>query len=190
MIVKNCPITKKDSEVKLEYIVDKSSEYVSNTGSIHTGVDIECDYVYSVFDGVVIQICMLDEHMSVTVQYNGTYSVRFSHMKRVDCNAGQLIKRGDLIGSSDEFVHFELLTSYRSEYGSKVIVGDLELFKSDPIDIVLGKMKFEDTPNYSKNYNYALEGDYSTEPLDDISNMPISMIQELTNGVDPDADIH
>ena len=51
-------------------------------------------------------------------------------------------------------------------------------------------MKFEDTHNYSKNYNYALEGDYSTEPLDDISNMPISMIQELTNGVDPDADIH
>ena len=190
MIIKNCPITKKDSNVKLEYIVDETSKYVLDSKSIHTGVDIECENVYSVFDGVVIQCCMLDDHMSMIVQYNGSYCVRYSNMKSCELIVGHLVKNGDLLGSADEFVHFELLSTVRSSSGTKVTVGSLRLFKIDPMDVVCGKMKFSDTPDYSNNQDYALQGEYSTEPLDNVSNMTASMIQELTNGVDPNADIY
>lgn len=190
MIIKNCPVTKTDSNVIKEYVVDENSKYVLDSKSIHTGVDIECENVYSVFDGVVIQCCMLDDHMSMIVQYNGTYCVRYAHLKSCECTAGHLVKNGDLLGVADEFVHFELLSTVRSTSGTKVTVESLRLFKIDPMDVVCGKMKFSDTPAYSNNRDYAIVGDYSTEPLDNVSNMTASMIQELTNGVDPNADIY
>lgn len=190
MIIMNCPITNTNSEIKMPFIDSETDPNFKQSRSYHTGVDISCNKVYSVLSGVVIQVCLFDDHRRIVVQYNREYAVCYANMNEIFWEVGQPVKAGSEIGVADGFVHFELWRTSKGNSLWRTYVNNIMFYKHDPTEIVTGKTVFAPIIQYDTGDQYAIYGDGSTEAITDIHNLPPSMLQEFSNGGgDDDADI-
>ena len=104
----------------------------------HTGVDIQTTQVYSVCEGVVIEIGNNIEGITVSVQYNVNICVRYCCLQNTELTLGQGIHMGDLVGTTEDFVRFEYAITDKLESLWPVRINILQYYKQDPINIVEG----------------------------------------------------
>lgn len=133
-IIVNCPITHKDSKILKDWIVDpKSKEYRQNKG-YHTGIDIVAENVYSICAGVCTYVGKSSEERNVViVQYDHNLSFRYCNLDVISVRKGQLISEPytQEIGVAHEYVHFEAITTTKSNWC--VRVGGRDYYKNDPM---------------------------------------------------------
>lgn len=108
----------------------------------HTGIDIVTTDVYSICNGVVIHIGkeIKTNKYEITVQYNAKICVRYCNLSTVNIRAGSIVMDGDLLGCSEDFVHFEYVTTLANGSKHIVRVGKVTYYKQDPEPILLGKI--------------------------------------------------
>ena len=190
MIIVNCPITNTNSEIMTPFVDSETDRYYKENQSYHTGVDIVCNKVYSVLSGVVIQVCLFDDHKRIVVQYNREYAVCYANMNEIFWEVGQSVQAGSEIGVADGFVHFELWLTTKGNSLWRTYVNNIAFYKHDPTEIATGETVFAQIIQYDTDDQYAIYGDGSTEEITDIHNLPPAMLQEFSNGRgDDDAEI-
>ena len=138
MTIKNCIISRKDSQVNVTNI----------------NVDIYCDNVYSICPGVVSYVGRYDYFYVVVVQYTTNVCFQYKHLKSTDIKVGQHIDRLTLLGEADKYVQFAYLTSAENVYPCRI--GNRTYYKQKPLDILLN--------GYDSDYIY---GDGIGHPWDD-----------------------
>lgn len=128
--IKNCPITHTDA------MIIRPWEY--STDDFHTGIDLFCDRVYSICSGVVIELDKsIDNTYVVTVQYTDDIIVRYLHLAATAVAFGQIVKIDDIIGTAEEYVHFEYATKQNSMFSVR-LSNALGFFKHDPYEVAAG----------------------------------------------------
>lgn len=137
-IVENCKITKSDSAILRHWMTGATN---------HTGVDIAGSEIYSMCDGVVVQVGTgSDNKYAVTVQYDVHRCVRYLNLLTASVVPGQLIKLGDSIGKADKFVHFEyIITASLTNPVFPVRIGTVTYYKYNPIELVQGTTQLPST---------------------------------------------
>ena len=151
MILNNCILTHTDSEILKFYDVSTSSQI------FHTGVDILADEIYTTCKGVCIYNGLIDEQPSCTIQYSQNICLRFSHLKEVSVEQGQLVSYNQQIGLADKYVHFEYLTSERSYPYFRVFFNANQsyfMYKHDPMLVLSGNTVFDNTDIAPKPLRY------------------------------------
>jgi murein DD-endopeptidase MepM/ murein hydrolase activator NlpD len=119
-------------ELVLGLPIDKKSNFLLESGygerqhpvlgdvRMHTGIDLAAEEgvpVVATEDGVVIVAKLLGAWGNkIVVQHNDAYSTSYSHMKSMNVNEGDQVKKGQVIGlvghtglSAKNHLHFELL---------------------------------------------------------------------------------
>lgn len=122
MIIKNCRITKQDSEV------------LNHTD---TYIELSAQYVYAVCDSVVIDVSKTSATLyRVILQYDNIISVLYNNLKVVNVASGHVIKEGTKLGEcQSKTVHFEYLTQTKFSSTSALYLGGVKYYKQDPISI-------------------------------------------------------
>lgn len=142
-IIKNCVITHTDAVITKTYNVRSGLE------EYHLGVDVEAENVYCPCYGVCIYNGLLDNKPSCTVQYSENICLRFTHLREVLVEPGDLVTYDQQIALADEYVHFEYLTSEQSYPYFRVFFcceQSYYLYKHDPMLILSGNTVFDNTP--------------------------------------------
>ena len=174
MKIKNCSLTNTD----IEYPEAGTKNGFGKIGNdIHTGVNIKCKNVYSVCDGVVIDAAQYTVGNMIVVQYGKTICLVYSMLKESFVVPGQLIRKGALLGTTDDFVHFEYLRTDNNPISVTFIYKSIALHPNDPLEVLDGSYQFYSSTD-SEYSNYSLEGDYSTEIVTDFSHLPPSFLAE------------
>lgn len=177
MKILNCILTNTDieyPEVGTKYGFGKTRD------DIHTGVNIKCKNVYSICDGVVIDAAKYTNGNLVLIQYDKTICLLYSMMRELFVVPGQLIRKGTMLGTADDFVHFEYLRTDNNPLNVTFIYKSIALHPNDPIEVLDGSYDFYSSTE-TKYSNYALEGDYSTEIVTDFSKLPPSFFAETAS---------
>lgn len=147
-ILNNCIITHENSEILKYYGVTSSGT------SYHTGVDIEGTNIYCPCKGVCIFNGLIENKPSCTVQYSNNICLRFTHLKEVNVNEGQLVEYDSIIGIADKYVHFEYLTSENTYPHFRVFFNAQNsyfMYKHDPMLVLSGNTGFDNHPVASTN---------------------------------------
>ena len=155
IIIKDCIITLKDSEVLKEYGEDRYYNY-------HTGIDLKAKEIYSPFRGVVVQKCFVDdiEHYGIVLQYSENICLRFTNLKECYVVSGSTVETNQKVGLADGFVHFEYLTSEENYPSFKVfLTNEVAFFKHDPWLILSGNILFDQG---HLSIEYTTEKEYET----------------------------
>jgi murein DD-endopeptidase MepM/ murein hydrolase activator NlpD len=80
----------------------KRSDPVNGKPAFHTGIDFRSkpgDEIYATADGVVFKAYYNGGYGNyVVIDHKNGYATSFSHLKKFEVHAGQLVHRGDLIG--------------------------------------------------------------------------------------------
>lgn len=174
MKILNCILTNTDieyPEVGTKYGFGKTAD------DVHTGVNIKCKNVYSICDGVVIDSAKYINGNMVLIQYDKTICLVYSMLKESFVVPGQLIRKGKMLGTTDDFVHFEYLRTDKNPISVTFVYKSIALHPNDPIVVLNGSYQFYSSTD-SAYSNYALEGDYSTEIVTDFSKLPPSFLAE------------
>ena len=177
MKILNCILTNTDieyPEVGTKYGFGKTADYV------HTGVNIKCKNVYSICDGVVIDSAKYINGNMVLIQYDKTICFLYSMIRESFVVPGQLIRKGTILGTTDDFLHFEYLRTDNNPLSVTFIYKSVAFHPNDPIHVLDGSYNFYSSTE-SKYSNYALEGDYSTEIITDFSKLPPSFLAETAS---------
>jgi len=141
-IITNCVITHEDSEILKEYDVKTGSKVY------HTGVDIKATTLYTPCQGVCIFTGLVSNKPSCTIQYSQNICIRYTHLKEVSIEAGQLVEYNQNIGIADKYVHFEYLTSepiYPSFRVFFCATVSYYMYKHDPMLILEGNVVFDNS---------------------------------------------
>lgn len=135
MDILNCRVTKSDTQVTKFF-----GKQVD--GTWHTGCDITAQNVYSICDGVVINIAKEQSStFVVTVQYNANRCVRYGNLVSVEVTLGKPIVDGQMVGRAAKSVHFEYCVKDSvSKFPFRV--GLSTYYKVDPIDLIADKIAF------------------------------------------------
>lgn len=146
----NCPLTGKSSFVTYPYISDEKSIWYRRYGGLHSGIDILCDKAYSICKGVVAYVGqdMDNNTYSVTIQYNSEESIRYCNLKSSEVGRGDIIERDQLIGYTDNHLHFEYVTRTQRESIWPVRISKFQYYKQDPEDYASGKAILPDSIYY------------------------------------------
>ena len=177
MKILNCILTNTDieyPEVGTKYGFGKTAD------DVHTGVNIKCKNVYSICDGVVIDSAKYINGNMVLIQYDKTICFLYSMIRESFVVPGQLVRKGTILGTADDFVHFEYLRTDNNPLSVTFIYKSVALHPNDPIHVLDGSYNFYSSTE-SKYSNYALEGDYSTEIITDFSKLPPSFLAETAS---------
>lgn len=177
MKILNCILTNTDieyPEVGTKYGFGKTAD------DVHTGVNIKCKNVYSICDGVVIDSAKYIDGNMVLIQYDKTICFLYSMIRESFVVPGQLVRKGTILGTADDFVHFEYLRTDNNPLSVTFIYKSVALHPNDPIHVLDGSYNFYSSTE-SKYSNYALEGDYSTEIITDFSKLPPSFLAETAS---------
>lgn len=177
MKILNCILTNTDieyPEVGTKYGFGKTAD------DVHTGVNIKCKNVYSICDGVVIDSAKYIDGNMVLIQYDKTICFLYSMIRESFVVPGQLFRKGTILGTADDFVHFEYLRTDNNPLSVTFIYKSVALHPNDPIHVLDGSYNFYSSTE-SKYSNYALEGDYSTEIITDFSKLPPSFLAETAS---------
>lgn len=177
MKILNCILTNTDIEYPE---VGTKYGFGETRDDIHTGVNIKCKNVYSICDGVVIDVAKYTSGNMVLIQYDKTICLMYSMMRESFVVPGQLIRKGTMLGTADDFVHFEYLRTDNNPLNVTFIYKSIALHPNDPIEVLDGSYDFYSSTE-TKYSNYALEGDYSTEIVTDFSKLPPSFLAETAS---------
>ena len=141
MDILNCRVTKSDTQITKFF-----GKQVD--GTWHTGCDITAHNVYSICDGVVINIAKEQAGtFVVTVQYDNNRCVRYGNLSDVEVSLGKPIVDGQMVGRAAKSVHFEYcLKNQTSRFPFRV--GSATYYKTDPIQIIRDEIAFM---SYGKN---------------------------------------
>lgn len=174
MKIRNCSLTNTDIEYPE---VGTKDGFGKNGNDVHTGINIKCKSVYSICDGVVIDVAQYTVGNMIIVQYDKTVCFIYSMLKESFVVPGQLIRKGTMLGTTDDFVHFEYLRTDKNPISVTFVYKSIALHPNDPIAVLDGSYQFYSSTD-SAYSNYALEGDYSTEIVTDFSKLPPSFLAE------------
>jgi murein DD-endopeptidase MepM/ murein hydrolase activator NlpD len=177
MKILNCILTNTDieyPEVGTKYGFGKTAD------DVHTGVNIKCKNVYSICDGVVIDSAKYINGNMVLIQYDKTICFLYSMIRESFVVPGQLVRKSTILGTTDDFLHFEYLRTDNNPLSVTFIYKSVALHPNDPIQVLDGSYNFYSSTE-SKYSNYALEGDYSTEIITDFSKLPPSFLAETAS---------
>lgn len=177
MKILNCVLTNTDieyPEVGTKYGFGKTAD------DVHTGVNIKCKNVYSICDGVVIDSAKYINGNMVLIQYDKTICFLYSMIRESFVVPGQLVRKSTILGTTDDFLHFEYLRTDNNPLSVTFIYKSVALHPNDPIQVLDGSYNFYSSTE-SKYSNYALEGDYSTEIITDFSKLPPSFLAETAS---------
>lgn len=177
MKILNCILTNTDieyPEVGTKYGFGKTAD------DVHTGVNIKCKNVYSICDGVVIDSAKCINGNMVLIQYDKTICFLYSMIRESFVVPGQLVRKSTILGTTDDFLHFEYLRTDNNPLSVTFIYKSVALHPNDPIQVLDGSYNFYSSTE-SKYSNYALEGDYSTEIITDFSKLPPSFLAETAS---------
>lgn len=134
MIIPNCGITKTDARVVKECVMSKDSDTYKKTKQYHTGIDLEADAVYSLYDGIIVMIGSDSRGYTVIVRTGSTFCISYSSMKELaSIELGSDIHSGDKIGVVKNQVHVEYLTRGESKW--PVRIGQDTWYKTDTGDM-------------------------------------------------------
>ena len=173
----NCILTNTDIEYPE---VGTKYGFGKNADDVHTGVNIKCKDVYSICDGVVIDAAKYTNGNMVLIQYDKTICFLYSMIRESFVVPGQLIRKGKMLGTADDFVHFEYLRTDNNPLSVTFIYKSIALHPNDPIQVLDGSYNFYSSSELEYS-NYALEGDYSTEIVTDFSKLPPSFLAEIAS---------
>lgn len=177
MKILNCILTNTDIEYPE---VGTKYGFGKNADDVHTGVNIKCKDVYSICDGVVIDAAKYTNGNMVLIQYDKTICFLYSMIRESFVVPGQLIRKGKMLGTADDFVHFEYLRTDNNPLSVTFIYKSIALHPNDPIQVLDGSYNFYSSSELEYS-NYALEGDYSTEIVTDFSKLPPSFLAEIAS---------
>ena len=177
MKILNCILTNTDTEYPE---VGTKYGFGKNADDVHTGVNIKCKNVYSICDGVVIDSAKYINGNMVLIQYDKTICFLYSMIRESFVVTGQLIRKGTILGTTDDFLHFEYLRTDNNPLSVTFIYKSVAFHPNDPIHVLDGSYNFYSSTE-SKYSNYALEGDYSTEIITDFSKLPPSFLAETAS---------
>lgn len=177
MKILNCILTNTDIEYPE---VGTKYGFGKNADDVHTGVNIKCKDVYSICDGVVIDAAKYTNGNMVLIQYDKTICFLYSTIRESFVVPGQLIRKGKMLGTADDFVHFEYLRTDNNPLSVTFIYKSIALHPNDPIQVLDGSYNFYSSSELEYS-NYALEGDYSTEIVTDFSKLPPSFLAEIAS---------
>lgn len=141
-VIENCLVTKGSTKLLKLWCDDTTKE-------LHSGIDLSAREVYSISNGVIIEVGQVAKHKCVTVQYDEKTCVRYMNLDSVSILLGHTISFGDKIGDVGSFVHFEYLTPEKSLW--PVRIGPLRYYKHDPIDLLTGKFEFKSDIRFVQN---------------------------------------
>jgi hypothetical protein len=177
MKILNCILTNNDieyPEVGTKYGFGRTED------DIHTGVNIKCKNVYSICDGVVIDSAKYKNGYLVLIQYDNTICLLYSMLRESFVVPGQLIRKGTILGTTDDFVHFEYLRTDKNPLSLTFIYKSIALHPNEPKEVLDGSYNFYSSIE-TRYSNYSLEGDYSTEIITDFSKLPPSFLAETAS---------
>lgn len=177
MKILNCILTNTDIEYPE---VGTKYGFGKNADDVHTGVNIKCKDVYSICDGVVIDAAKYTNGNMVLIQYDKTICFLYSMIRESFVVPGQLIRKGKMLGTADDFVHFEYLRTDNNPLSVTFIYKSIALHPNDPMQVLDGSYNFYSSSELEYS-NYALEGDYSTEIVTDFSKLPPSFLAEIAS---------
>ena len=177
MKIIDCSLTNTDIEYPE---AGTKNGFGKNGNDIHTGVNIKCKRVYSICDGVVIDSAKYINGNMVLIQYDKTICFLYSMIRESFVVPGQLIRKGTILGTTDDFLHFEYLRTDNNPLSVTFIYKSVAFHPNDPIHVLDGSYNFYSSTE-SKYSNYALEGDYSTEIITDFSKLPPSFLAETAS---------
>lgn len=146
MVISNCEITKQDSKVLKDCVLDKSSELYRVYKEFHTGVDIEGSDIYSAYDGTVVLIGEDNVGQSVIIQTGSSFCICYKELDAVFVRAGDQLSQGTRIGHVKKYVHIELLQHKTNNW--PVRIGSATWYKVDPQPI------FDRTLNYANDTSF------------------------------------
>lgn len=112
-----------------------------NTRPFMTGCLIYTDDVFSICDGMVVDIGKDDKNnlYSVTVEYEDALYVRYCLLQTCNVSVGQEIGLSDKIGSTYKNVlRFEYCTNEFSVFPFRC--GNNQLYKHDPLPVLIGEV--------------------------------------------------
>ena len=140
-LIRQCPITLTNSEVKVPWIDSEKDPWYKKYGGFHTGIDIIGRNVYANCPCVCTYIGHTEEDRNVVIiQYDKTTSFRFANLVSVNVSTNAIVEQGQLIGVANRFVHFEYLNRESSQWC--VRVGHETYYKHDPYTYVKGEVEF------------------------------------------------
>ena len=168
--IENCLITNGESAEIIRGYIDKGEQY-------HTGIDITANEVYSICQGIVIDVGKNSDGYAVTVQNNQNECVRYMHLKKSDVKVDEYIYIGTFIGLADKFVHFEYITDSQSKPVWPVRINKLTYYKKDPTEVLTGIKKLSMSAYINESEAYQ-----STFTADEWS--------EFSNGGSPDEEFY
>ena len=121
MIIPNCGITNTDAVVTKECIMSKDSDGYKKTKQYHTGIDIEADAIYSLYDGIIVMIGSDGRGSTVIIRTGSSFCVSYSNILNTASIAlGEDIHSGDTIGTVKKYVHVEYLTHTESNWPVRI----------------------------------------------------------------------
>ena len=144
--------------------------YEAESKQKHSGIDLAGQEIYSVCQGVVIDISKhQDYHCNitycVTIQVTESQCIRYGHLSIVTVDSNQVVSRYDEIGVCSKYVHLEYLTRNMPDSIWPVRIGDVEYYKHDPTVLVDGSLKFEDQSYYDVNKDIEIVTNHNFEPM-------------------------
>lgn len=148
-IIEFSTLTNSTLSILYPYIDNTKNEWYNIYGGYHTGVDILSKEVYSIVDGVVLQIGKTHTTYSVTIQYDSDIVFRYNSLNSINVVEGQIINQSELVGQCDKFCRFEYASRERSGSIWPVRIGEITYYKHDPEPILDGKI---DIYKYDKQY--------------------------------------
>lgn len=112
----------------------------------HTGMDFACppgNPIYATGDGVVVKVAHERRGYGnhIEIDHGFGYKTRYAHMKQLDVELGQVVKRGDYIGLTGRsgrctgpHLHYEII--YRKDYVNPALYMDLDISPEDYYNMV------------------------------------------------------
>lgn len=154
--IKRCTISHTDAPIILPYIdsVDNIN-YIRNKRQLHSGIDISCNVIYAPCNCVILSTNKVDTFDAIILQYSASICLRFTHLKSVVVQPGNLILADTKLGVADSYVHVEYLdTSVGTIPDWVVRIGPLQLYKHNPISMLDGTFVYDNEVQLQNDYDY------------------------------------
>ena len=137
---------------------DKSINFKKYNG-YHTGVDIDISNVTALASGVVTFIGNDLDGVSVSVEYDSDYTVRYSSLKSSELKINQTVSKGQAIGISNKSLHLEILKPVQPVAGPvwPVRINTLTHYKHDPTPLADGSFILDNTDVWYNNINFIID---------------------------------
>lgn len=155
------PVGETTTKVIMPYIDDVNSKLYSEYHQLHSGLDIKTYNVYSRCTGSVLHIGKSQNGLfTITIQYNSTMCLRYGHMSNHYLAVGNVVVAGELLGECLNYVHYECITTSKTNSIWPVRLYDGTWWKHDPTPTIDGSIGFDNSLYHE--VTYAVDPDMQT----------------------------